>query len=73
MFVKRFLLIKHDLNADRQNIKVLPHFVAQPFDGLQAHSILLCGDDALRRRQVAKCLVDQTDILLLELMVICEN
>ena len=51
---------------------MLLHLVAQSLDGLQAHGIFLCGDDASGRGEAAECLVDELDILLLELMVISE-
>ena len=73
MFVKRFLLIEHNLNADRQNIKVLLHLIAQSLNGFQTHSVLLCGDDTLGRGKPAECLIDETDILLLEVVVISKD
>ena len=52
---------------------MLQYLIAQSLNGSQTHSILLCGDDTLRRGKFTKCLVDQSDILLLELMVVGEG
>ena len=52
---------------------MLQYLIAQSLNGSQTHSILLCGDDTLRRGKFTKCLVDQSDILLLELMVVSKG
>jgi len=48
------------------------HLVAQPLDGYQTRGIFLGGDDELGRGEVAEGLVDATDVLLLEGVVIAE-
>ena len=52
---------------------MLLHLVAQSLDGSQAHGIFLCGDDALGRGETAEGVVDLLDILLLEMMMVCEG
>ena len=61
---------EHQFDADGQHVEVLQYLVAQPFDRLQAHGIFLGGDDALGGGELAEHLVDQTDILLPEMMMV---
>ena len=49
---------------------MLHYIVAQSFYCPQAHGIFLCGDDALGRGELTERVVDQTDILLVEVMVV---
>ncbi len=66
-------MVEHELDFYRENKEAVAHLLAEPFQGLQLGGILFGSDDDLRRRQPGKRLVDASDVLLLEVVVVGEE